>query len=54
MTPEDVLLETIAAVKQYGDSEELRREQLGKLEKALRRCGAYYAIPFVPRADDQG
>lgn len=44
MTPEDVLLEAIAAASLYRDSPELRREMCAKLRKAMR---AYYiAVPY--------
>ena len=52
MVPEDVLLEAITVALANGDSPELRAEYCAKLIKSIRATGAYYAIPFVPHADN--
>jgi hypothetical protein len=46
MTPEDVLIEAIAAASLHGDSDALRRLMCAKLADSIRRAGAYYAVPF--------
>lgn len=51
VTPEDVLIESIAAASIHGDSPALRQKQCAKLIESIRRAGAYYAVPFVDPAD---
>lgn len=51
MTPEDVLLESIAAASIYGDSASLRAEQCRKLKVAMRLCAG---IPVSSDAEACG
>ena len=46
MTPEDILLESIAAASLHGDSPALRRLQCAKLNAAILKSGFYHAVPF--------
>lgn len=46
MTPEDVLLEAIAAASLHGDSAELRAKMCSKLIRVMVRY--YEAVPYYP------
>lgn len=51
MTPEDVLIEAIAAASQYGDSVYLRELECLKLRASIRRHGLAYMEPVKPAGD---
>lgn len=52
MTPEDVLLESIAAASLYGDTANLRRKQAAKLSAAVEAAIAWRMSQCEIRRDD--
>lgn len=53
MTPEDVLLEAMAAADRCGDTPSLRREFCAKLADSLRRCEMFGVRWNAVRDDGQ-
>ena len=54
MTPEDVLLEAIAAASLHGDSPWLRRQEIAKLRDSLKRCPpGWYVAQDGPAEPDE-
>ncbi len=49
MTPEDVLIEAIAAASFYGDSPGLRVSQCEKLRESIKQC----SLPIDPNQPPQ-
>lgn len=52
MTPEEVLLEAIAAASLYGDTPELRRKQVAKLSAAIEAEAAWLLKNSEMHRDD--
>lgn len=48
MSPEDVLLEAMAAASHYGNTPWLLKQMCAKLRESIRIEGNYLAVPFQP------